>query len=100
MARRMKQVYVSRAAEDLRILAERLDRLRAATERLGADRKLLLEPALDDMRGMRNRAEAKLEDVRRAPDDAWSVFKVHADGAIENLKLAIHRFEDGMICVA
>lgn len=100
MAPRMKQVYVSRAAEDLRILGERLDRLRAATERLGTDRKLLLEPALDDMRGMRNRAEAKLEDVRRTSDDAWPVFKVHADGAIESLRSAIHRFEEGMICTA
>jgi hypothetical protein len=48
---------------------------------------------LDAVRGIRNRTEAKIEDVRRASDDAWQLVKVHADSALAQFRGGLDQIE-------
>lgn len=89
----MKQRYLSRASAQLEHLNKRLDELRSMAERLGRDRRRPLERALDGARGLRNRAEAKLEDVRRAGEDAWRAFMVPAEAALAELRSVLEQLE-------
>jgi hypothetical protein len=93
MANRGRDRYELAAASELKTLTERLDNLRALAERTSGDRRFTLERALDEVRGIRNRTEAKLEDVRRAPDDAWQLVKVHADAALAQFRGGLDQIE-------
>jgi hypothetical protein len=93
MAVRGRDHYEVSAAQELKSLTERLDHLRAVAERVPGERRFTLERALDEMRGLRNRTEAKLEDVRRAPEDAWKLVKVHADAALAQFKGGLELIE-------
>jgi len=93
MAHRLRQRYVEAACSELNVLTRRLERLRSVVERGRGDRRLQHERHLDDLRGLANRATAKVEDVRRASEDAWKSFKVHADSAIAQFRDKIEIFE-------
>ena len=89
-----KKAYLASAEAALLALDGRLDRLYGVAARLASEeRRLAAERMLDTLRGIRNRAGAKLEDVRRAPEDAWSGVKVHAEEAITELGAAVGRLE-------
>jgi len=59
-----------------------------------ASKSFALERALDQVRGLRNRTEAKLEDVRRASEDAWKLVKVHADAALAQFRAGLDQIEN------
>jgi hypothetical protein len=86
--------YELAAASELKMLTERLDRLRALAERTSGERRFALERALDAVRGIRNRTEAKIEDVRRSSDDAWHLVKVHADAALAQFRSGLDQIEN------
>lgn len=89
----MKKAYLTFAEAALASLDERLDRLHAVAARLVPERRSAAERMLDTLRGIRNRAGAKVEGVRRAPEDAWSDVKVHAEAAVAELRAAVDRLE-------
>jgi hypothetical protein len=93
MAARGRDRYETSAAQELKALTDRLDHLRAVAERVSGERRFKLERGLDDLRGLRNRCEAKLEDVRRASEDAWHLVKVHADAALAQFRGGLERIE-------
>ena len=93
MRTRGRDRYELAAASELRTLTERLDDLRALAERTSGDQRFALERALDAVRGIRNRSEAKIEDVRRASDDAWQLVKVHADAALAQFRSGLDQIE-------
>jgi hypothetical protein len=93
MVTRGRDRYELAAASELRTLTERLDNLRALAERTSGERRFALERALDAVRGVRNRTEAKIEDVRRASDDAWQLVKVHADTALAQFRGGLDQIE-------
>jgi len=96
MARRVRETYLEDAAAVLARLTDRLDGLRAFTERTPSAQRFALERALDELRGLRNRTEAKLEDVRRSSEDAWQLIKVHSDNALAQFKGGLDRVETQM----
>jgi len=75
------------------MLTERLESLRALAARTSGERRFALERSLDAARGFRNRSEAKIEDVRRASDDAWHLVKVHADAALAQFRSGLDQIE-------
>jgi hypothetical protein len=93
MITRGRDRYELAAASELKTLTERLDNLRALAERTSGDQRFALERALDAVRGIRNRTEAKIEDVRRASDDAWQLVKVHADAALAQFRSGLDQIE-------
>lgn len=94
MFRRSKQAYLAAAAEELRNLHERMEKLRVSSRRLDNEQGMMLERALDDLRGRSNRAEAKLEELRRAPEDSWAMLRPRSDMALEDLRVGVGRLED------
>jgi len=93
MGNRGRERYEVAAASELKTLTERLDNLRALAERVSGEQQFALERALDQVRGLRNRTEAKLEDVRRASEDAWQLIKVHADAALAQFRAGLDQIE-------
>ncbi|KJB95401.1 hypothetical protein GGE65_003764 [Skermanella aerolata] len=93
MNTRGRDRYELAAATELKMLSERLDSLRAQAERTSGERRFALERSLDALRGIRNRTEAKIEDVRRASDDAWQLVKVHADAALAQFRSGLDQVE-------
>jgi hypothetical protein len=100
MVTRGRDRYELAAASELRTLTERLDNLRALAERTSGDHRFALERALDAVRGVRNRTEAKIEDVRRSSDDAWQLVKVHADTALAQFRSGLDQIESQFCRVA
>lgn len=94
MFRRSKEAYLATAAEELRDLHDRMETLRLSSRRLESGQGLLLERALDDLRGRSNRAEARLEEVRRASEDAWAMLRPRSEAALETLRTGIAHLED------
>jgi hypothetical protein len=88
-----RDVYMERALGALAKDAERLDRLRAEALRARGEARAALERELDGLRGACNRAAARIEDVRRAPEDAWSLAKVPADRALAGIEAELDRLE-------
>ena len=77
-----------RRAEDM------LDRLRMASiryPRTGTDDTV--QPALDNARGLLNRALARIEELRLTPDDAFAAMHPRAVAAVDQLKAAVADLE-------
>jgi hypothetical protein len=93
MFRRSKEAYLAAAAEELRNLHDRMDNLRRSSRRLETEQGMMLERALDDLRGRSNKAEAKLEELRRAPDDIWAMLRPRLEAVLEELRGGIGQLE-------
>lgn len=67
--------------------AEQMEALRAAAERQPPSRRREAENLLDQLRGLLNRALARLEAARMAYDDPWRVntARLEAQSAVEEL---------------
>jgi len=71
----------------------RLDRLNRLVERTrGLDRRAW-QRDLDHLRGACNRVAARIEDVRRAPEDAWQTGRMPTDTALAALLGELERLE-------
>lgn len=88
-----RQTYQESYSRHLHAARSRLDHLRGLAERMRHEERLDFERALDDLRGFWNRANARLEDLNRAPTDAWKNNKLRADAALEDLQKALERIE-------
>lgn len=69
------------------VAAEQMEALRAAAERQPPPRRREAENLLDQLRGLLNRALARLEAARMASDDPWRVnaARLEAQSAAEEL---------------
>lgn len=76
--------------------AEQMETLRAAAERQPLARRREAEGLLDRLRGLLNRALARLEAARMAGDDPWRVqaARLAAQSAAEELFDELTRAED------
>lgn len=77
--------HAARSHERLLDATRRLEALRSHAERQPAERRVELERTLDRLRGLRNRALARLEDCRLASDDAWPSMRHQAMAALNEL---------------
>ncbi len=85
--------YLTDATTALAEAAGRLDRLQARVQRVrGIDRRAW-QHELDLLRGGCNRVAARIEDVRRAPEDAWQTARLHTDTALSGLIAGLDRLE-------
>jgi hypothetical protein len=94
MAHRSRDRFDSAASVELKSLTERMDGLRLVAARVSGDQKLALERSLDDLRGLRNRCEARLEEARRASEDAWYLVRVHAESALAQFRGGLEAIEN------
>lgn len=85
--------HVARSHERLLDAARRLEALRSHVERQPAERRHDLERTLDRLRGLRNRALARLEDCRRASGDVWPAIRNQATTAVDELVAGITEVE-------
>jgi len=79
-----------RALETALARAEReLDRLVGVVLTLRGDARASAEHALDEARGLCNRARARLEELRLAPDDGFSALRPRAAAAVDAFAEAV-----------
>ncbi len=94
MRRRQRQAHDALCRDHVLTAADRLDRLRNAVERSGLQAREEMERALDRLRGLSNRATARIEAAHLAADDTWPFARAEADQAIEELVRGIDALED------
>lgn len=88
-----RQAHNAQCRDLILAATERLDRLRHAVERSGADRREELERTLDTLRGLHNRAMARAEAAHMVTDDAWPYARLNADETIQELVRAMDALE-------
>lgn len=90
-----KQVdFEARARGRVAEAAERLDEMRRWVERQPSARRGEYEPALDHLRGLLNRAKARLERVRMASDGLADSARSSAAEALDELWENVHDLEN------
>lgn len=82
---RERQAHVATCHARIQETTRRLDELRSRAERQRGGRRQDVERTLDRLRGLRNRALARLEDCRRAGGDAWPSIRNQATTAVDEL---------------
>ncbi|WP_168220346.1 hypothetical protein [Azospirillum thermophilum] len=85
MSCRTRQAFDQLCRDLLDQATERMDRLRSFVERSGGAGREGWERMLDNLRGERNRATARIEAARLADDDTWPTARAQADQAITDL---------------
>ncbi|HYD31767.1 MAG TPA: hypothetical protein VEB64_13075 [Azospirillaceae bacterium] len=88
-----REAYESVVEHKIIEAGDRLERLRHETERVWWDGRTTFERALDNVRGQRNQALAKLEHLRMADDDAWPTVKAQVGGVFTRLEASLNRLE-------
>ncbi len=94
MSHRERDAFDSRARAHLTTITDRMNDLRTTVERFeGKSRDSAgrepLERALDSLRGLRNRAAARIEAAHQADDDAWPTARAQADRALREAQTAL-----------
>ncbi|MFD1627525.1 hypothetical protein [Azospirillum griseum] len=87
MNQQERDAFDSRARVQLTTITNQMNDLRTTVERFdGRSRDITgrepLERALDSLRGLRNRAAARIEAAHQADDDAWPTARAHAERAL------------------
>lgn len=65
-----------------------IDKLEARSKEAEADTKIEYQKQLDGLREQRDRAEAQLEEIRNATDEAWSELESGFDKAWQDISTA------------
>lgn len=84
-----RHLYLYKIEGELRALEALLETLRRDVERSHGPDRVEHERELDGARGRRNRAKARLEDVRLAPEGTWRMSRVNADAAVSAFRSAL-----------
>lgn len=85
MSARHREAHENLCRDLLASATRRLDDLRTAVERSKADDQADLERALDSLRGLHNRALARMEAAHLADDESWPPARAQADQALAAL---------------
>lgn len=92
MSRHPRRGHESLCRDALAQTEIRLDTLRRAVERRPGVRREL-ERALDDARGLHNRALARVEATRQAGEESWPFARAQADQAMAEMQQALDELE-------
>jgi hypothetical protein len=93
MSRRNRQAFDTLSRELVLRATDRMETLRSMVERAGSDRRETWERTLDCLRGLNNRAIARIEATHMADDDAWPFARAQADQAMMDLMRALDEFD-------
>lgn len=89
MSRRERQAFDALSRDLVLHATDRMDRLRSTVERFEINGRETWERTLDSLRGLRNRATARIEAAHLADDDAWPFLRARADQAMTELMRAL-----------
>ena len=91
-----KQAYEQKVQAQIDRWNADMDRLKAEAMTADADTKLKLDEQLNKLTGKKKQAEAELDKLRRAGEDAWEDMKIGIDQSLsifgESVKSAVQRF--------
>lgn len=84
-----KQAYEQKLEAKLNEWKAEIDKLKAKADGAEADSRLRYEKEIDDLKKRQAEARKKLEELRKASDDAWEDMKAGIDSAWSSLGDAI-----------
>ncbi|CBS86802.1 hypothetical protein [Azospirillum lipoferum] len=93
MSRRNRHAFDTLSRDLVLRATDRMETLRSMVERAGSDRRETWERTLDRLRGLNNRAIARIEAAHLADDDAWPFARAQADQAMMDLMRALDDFD-------
>ncbi|BAI71822.1 hypothetical protein AZL_011840 [Azospirillum sp. B510] len=93
MSRRNRQAFDTLSRDLVLRATDRMETLRSMVERADSDRRETWERTLDRLRGLNNRAIARIEAAHMADDDAWPFARAQADQAMMDLMRALDDFD-------
>lgn len=93
MSVQRRDTHEAHCRERLQTATRGLDDLRSIVERLRSEDQGDFERALDGLRGLHNRALARLEAARLAPPDSWPLARAQADQALDDLARRLDEVE-------
>jgi chromosome segregation ATPase len=81
-----KNAYIKKFNARIQELQADLDKLDAKAHKSEADMRIKYENEINQLKQKQTEAQAKLEEIKNASEDAWTEFKAGADKAYEDLK--------------
>ncbi|MEM7713560.1 MAG: hypothetical protein AAF349_08295 [Cyanobacteria bacterium P01_A01_bin.68] len=92
-----KQAYEEKVKAQLDNLNAQVDQMKAKAAEANADAAIEYNKMIDDLTGKRNEAQAKLDEIGKASEDAWEDLKVGFESAWNDLenafKNAMNKFQ-------
>lgn len=85
----MKDAYEQKIEAQLAEWDAEIKKLRAKAEQAEADAKIQYQKQVEDIRSMQRSAQAKLEELKEAGDNAWEDLKAGMENARDSLAKAI-----------
>lgn len=99
MSRRNRQAFDTLSRDLVLRATDRMETLRSMVERADSNRRETWERTLDRLRGLNNRAIARIEAAHMA-DDAWPFARAQADQAMMDLMRALDDFDGHLRLIA
>lgn len=84
-----KQAYEKKYQAQLDEWRAEIDKLRAKAEQADADTRIKYQKQIEELRAMQDDGVAKLEELRRAGNDAWLDLKIGMDSAWDSFNTAL-----------
>lgn len=92
-----KQAYEEKVKAQLDNLNAQVEQMKAKAAEANADAAIEYNKMIDDLTGKRNEAQAKLDEIGKASEDAWEDLKVGFESAWNDLenafKNAMNKFQ-------
>ena len=83
-----KQAYQQKVKAQLDNLNAQIDQMKAKAAEANADAAIEYNKMIEDLSGKRNEAQAKLDEIGKASEDAWQDLKVGFESAWNDLNVA------------
>lgn len=83
--------YIRKATAKLDQWDAEIDKMKAKVAEAEADTKIEYQKQLDELRAQRDDAEAKLDEIADASDDAWEDAKAGFDKAWDDISAAFEK---------
>lgn len=85
----MRQAYIDKIQARLNEWDAEIEKLTAQADEAGADAKIRYEKQVDDLKKRQKEAQLKLDDMRKAGEDAWDDMKAGVEDAWKSLEKGI-----------
>lgn len=86
-----KDTYIQKQEAQLEEWQAKIDLLKAKAKQSGADTKINLDSAIQQIEAARDTAKSKIDEMRGADDSTWGNVKNDVQSAVDNLRQAIGR---------
>lgn len=83
-----KQAYEAKVKAQLDQFNAQIEQMKAKAAEANADAAIEYNKAIDDLTAKRNSAQAKLDEIGKASEDAWQDLKVGFESAWNDLNVA------------